>query len=625
MIVQMSRVRVAGPRPLLEPTLGLLQDLGVLHVVRPSAEAAADPVSAREARHLTRMLGDVDEALNLVGDTQDGTAPQLGELRGAARQARRVRRRAAQLTQKRAALEHERVLLLRYREFFAAFAPLVGHEVGWPEGRSFYVVLRAGAADAADRLRDSLETAVGKEIELIARPIASGETAVLLLTSAVAAAKVGQLLQQSRVQELPAPSGLEDTNLLRAMPRLQARLDQLPEEVEGCHRELVLLRQTEAPSLRGARAWLHDRLLVLSAREKVIALEHLFVLEGWLPRRQLAQLTARLATQLGPDVLVEEVATEGFSARDAPVELTNPPLFRPFEVITSMLPLPRYGTIDSTPFVAVFFPMFFGLMLGDIGYGLALAAIAVVLRWRSKPETRLRSIAAIAGACSAFSIAFGFVFGEAFGSLGEHLGLKPLAFDRREAVIPFLLLAVGLGVVHITLGLVLAVVNAWRSGDRRAAAGRGVASAMVVLTVLALLATFQVLPKALLTPVVVTLLVAFTALIALEGVVAVVELVSSFGHILSYARIMALGTASVMLAVVANQMVGAMGSVAVGLVFALLFHLVNFAIGLFSPTLHAVRLHYVEFFTKFFSPGGAAYRPLTHWHLLQKPLTGGTP
>jgi V/A-type H+-transporting ATPase subunit I len=95
--------------------------------------------------------------------------------------------------------------------------------------------------------------------------------------------------------------------------------------------------------------------------------------------------------------------------------------------------------------------------------------------------------------------------------------------------------------------------------------------------------------------------------------VAPVELLSTIGHILSYARIMALGTASVMLAVVANQMAGAMGSVIIGVLFALLFHLVNFGLGLFSPTIHALRLHYVEFFGTFYSPGGVRYQPLSHW------------
>jgi V/A-type H+-transporting ATPase subunit I len=112
--------------------------------------------------------------------------------------------------------------------------------------------------------------------------------------------------------------------------------------------------------------------------------------------------------------------------------------------------------------------------------------------------------------------------------------------------------------------------------------------------------------------------VAFPLLLALEGIVAVIEVLSTFGHILSYARIMAIGTASVMLAVVANRMVGTMGSALVGVLFALLFHVVNFAIGVFSPTIHALRLHYVEFFGKFYSPGGTKYEPLAHWRPSQE-------
>jgi V/A-type H+-transporting ATPase subunit I len=191
--------------------------------------------------------------------------------------------------------------------------------------------------------------------------------------------------------------------------------------------------------------------------------------------------------------------------------------------------------------------------------------------------------------------------------------LRPL-FNREQATIPFLTLAVALGGVHIMLGLVLASLTAWRRGHRREAVGRGVALGMLILTGLLLLAALEVLPERFFTPLVVSILVAFTVLVALEGIVAVIELLSTVGHILSYARIMALGTASLMLAIVANDMVGAMGSVLVGVVFALLFHLVNFAIGLFSPTIHALRLHYVEFFGQFFSPGGAEYRPLGHWH-----------
>jgi V/A-type H+-transporting ATPase subunit I len=181
---------------------------------------------------------------------------------------------------------------------------------------------------------------------------------------------------------------------------------------------------------------------------------------------------------------------------------------------------------------------------------------------------------------------------------------------------------IALGAVHVVLGLVLAVIGAWRQGHRRQAVGRGLTIAMIALSALALLAAFKVLPSQLFTPAAIAVLIVFPVLVALEGIIAVVELMSAFGHILSYARIMALGTASLMLAIVANRMVGAMGSVLVGVAFALMFHLVNFAIGLFSPTIHALRLHYVEFFGEFYSPGGAAYRPLTHWRPAARSAAG---
>jgi len=615
-MVRMTRVRVAGPRALLDATLRVLQDLEVVHVVRPSMPGTHTIPPDREAGRLRQVLEDDEAALRLLRASPAATKPPVEpvSLPRAAALAGRTRRRAAQIAHRLSALEDERAVLLRYQEFFSAFESLLDRELAWPDGRAFYVVLRAGAPDAVHRLRSSLEAAVHGEVELFARPLPSGETAVLILASAGVAARVGQLLNASRVQELPAPEGVGETSLLRAMPALRARLAKIPPAIAACEEERRALLETVRPELESLRAWLHDVLLVREARTQAHAGAHLFLIEGWIPRPEVDKLTAALQRELGPEVVVEAAATELWTRGDAPVALANPPLFRPFEVITRTLPLPRYGTIDPTPFVAIFFPMFVGLMVGDVGIGALLGVLALVLRLRSRPRSTMRSISAVAGACALFAVVFGVVFGELFGDLGARLGMRPLGFDRQHAIMPFLALTLALGVVHVVLGLTLAVVNAWRQGHRREALGRGVAALMVALTVMAVLTALRLLPHALFTPLVVAVLVAFPVLILLEGVIAVVELVSNFGQILSYARIMALGTASLMLAIVANRMVGAMGSVLVGVLFALLFHLVNFAIAVFSPTIHALRLHYVEFFGRFFSPGGTAYRPLMHWH-----------
>ena len=176
---------------------------------------------------------------------------------------------------------------------------------------------------------------------------------------------------------------------------------------------------------------------------------------------------------------------------------------------------------------------------------------------------------------------------------------------------PFLGLAVSIGLVHLVLGLVTAAVA--RRRHPREAAGRGLAALMLVLVGVTLAALLELLPAVLFTPALVVLLVALPVLVVLEGGTALLELITTLGHVLSYARVMALGTASVMMAMVANQMVGAFGGAVIGVLFALVFHLVNFAIAMFSPTIHVLRLHYVEFFGTFFDPGGDPYRPLSRW------------
>lgn len=88
------------------------------------------------------------------------------------------------------------------------------------------------------------------------------------------------------------------------------------------------------------------------------------------------------------------------------------------------------------------------------------------------------------------------------------------------------------------------------------------------------------------------------------------ELLKNIGNIISYARIMAVGLTSVLLAFVANYMAGRIGSVWAGITVALLLHIFNLLLGVFAPTIHSLRLHYVEFLSKFMEPGGKEFKPL---------------
>jgi V/A-type H+/Na+-transporting ATPase subunit I len=454
---------------------------------------------------------------------------------------------------------------------------------------------------------------LGDGFEIWSREIDTGETGVLILVPRTSHERLEELFAAARVQEVELPGAAEGLSPAEAIPRIIERYDAIPEEMRSVEASLARLALRDGPTLAEAEVALADELARLQAVERTAATDHAFVLEGWLPSSQMPALRAELQKALGDTAVVEEISREEWVGEQAPVVLRNPRLFRPFETLVGILPLPRYGSIDPTPFLAIFFPMFFGLVLGDVGYGVVLAGLALLLRHRSPAGSPWRAVAEIAGACAAFTVIFGVLYGELFGDAGARLfGMQALLFHREEALLPFLGLAIAIGVVHIVLGLVLNLISKLRQGGR-AAIGPGVTLLMVALVVLAILAAVDVLPRSFFTPVVLVVLGLFPILVVVEGILGPTELISTLGHILSYARVMAVGTASVMMAVAANRMIGAMGSVVVGSLFALLFHLVNFALGVFSPAVHALRLHFVEFFGTFYSPGGMRYEPFGHW------------
>ncbi len=625
MILAMAKVRLLGPRDRLPEVLRSLQQAGVLHLTPPTAvasltQAQLTPREERERRYLLAAMEDVDAALEQLRPLLP-PAPKLvpsaalapSDLPRWVHLARRVRHATDRLRTRATAIDEERALILKYQEFFSAFRPLLENEARWKGATVYHVLLKRGQLEAIPRIRSSLTGLIGDAYELYSRELPSGETAVLVVVSASAAPRVERLLAEASLQEIPVPQAYGGQSLADAIPRMLARLGDLPQEAERVQNERQDLARRHGAELRLAERGIAHRLQALNALPLSGVTSHAFVLEGWVPANARQALVQRLHEDVGESVVLTELSREEWRSEDAPVVLRNPRLFRPFEAVISLLPLPRYGSIDPTPFVAVFFPVFFGLIMGDIGYGLVLAAGGLLLHRRSKPGTILRSVSEIAGPCALFSMLTGLLFGEFFGDLGHRwFGFEPLLFRREEALISFLLLALAIGAVHIVLGLILGVVSAGRAHPRQAV-GRGASAVAVVLIIMALLATVDVLPRGFFTPAVIGLLIAFPVLIFAEGVVAPIELLSTIGNILSYARIMALGIASVMLAVVANRMAGMMGSAAVGIVFALLFHLVNFGIGLFSPTIHALRLHYVEFFGKFYSPGGVRYEPFGAW------------
>jgi V/A-type H+-transporting ATPase subunit I len=216
---------------------------------------------------------------------------------------------------------------------------------------------------------------------------------------------------------------------------------------------------------------------------------------------------------------------------------------------------------------------------------------------------------------SGWSIVFGLLFGEAFGTLGERLGLHPLWFDRAssEHVSGLLLMTLAIGAIHITLGLILGVWEAIRDRSRSLLLERG--GMLVGLVSLFLLVGVLAghLPAELRTPALSGLMIGIVLLGSSLGwlglLMGPIEFIGLIGNVLSYLRIAAIGLASVYLAKVANDVAGMVGNLFVGILLAVLLHALNLVLGAFSPTIHSLRLHYVEFFRKFYEGGGREYEP----------------
>jgi V/A-type H+-transporting ATPase subunit I len=291
---------------------------------------------------------------------------------------------------------------------------------------------------------------------------------------------------------------------------------------------------------------------------------------------------------------------------------------RPFELFIKILRPPKYGSIDPTPYFAFFFPIFFGLIMGDIGYGLVFLGLALILRFKTKKEM-LKNVAEVILMCSGYTIFFGFVFGEFFGDWLEKMGvLHPLKmkmggtvieWNRMHSLLPLLILAIAIGVFHVTLGFVLKLIQSVRH--------RHTHETVEVIAILAALAglftllgvTAQQIPGIAKIPSVIVILISLPLLIFMKGPMMLIELLSFVGNMLSYARLMAVGVASAYLAFVGNMLGGLMGNIIIGAIVAILFHIINMVLA-FSPTIQSARLHYVEFFSKFYESGGHLYQPL---------------
>ncbi len=519
-------------------------------------------------------------------------------------------------------IDNDLRVLTAYEEVVAALTPLIQHSDLPQDHMLIGILLERKSQRAQALLQKHVDKLTAGEYVIMQAPLAKGRKAALLAFHPKFLTPVREFIGETGISEVRGPRYLRDKPFDQILLTLEQDLTRLRQK----RAELTVRKdrffEEKAPQLLALRGICFDTFGRLDALSKFAQTRYTFIMEGWMPSKDVESLQAQLDAECDGAAFVRCVRAHG-AASSPPVRLSNPGPVKSFETLLALLPLPKYGSIDPTWFMATFFPPIFGLMLGDIGYGLLLV-LGTVWLWRLGRRVKVaQALAVILGSCAFFTILFGVVFGEFFGTAGHHLGLRPLWRERLEigssqigeTLLMYLGMAVAVGVVHVICGLVLGIINARKSNH----AAEGLAYTARIFGLFGLFFVIGRLVQAL-PPVFTSLSVVAWILFLvfmlwtymrhpLHGLMLPLELIGTVGNILSYARIMAVGMASAVLALLANQFGSMIDNVVLAVIVVVLVHALNLVLGVVDPTIQGLRLHYVEFFSKFYLSGGRLYSP----------------
>ena len=447
---------------------------------------------------------------------------------------------------------------------------------------------------------------------------------------------------------------------LRVVAFERISLDDLPDgSAEASHSALMDATQTETAAAArlaelsadsrqtlidlGRRADLAT--LLLQAQTYFAAAGRFVVISGWIPETSAADMaraiTAVTAGRAIVDIQKPQDFPEAFAeALRIPILHRNPVFLRPFQLLVQMYGVPSYTEIQPTAFFAISFLLMFGVMFGDAGQGLVLFSAGYCL-WRYMP--RFLDYGVLLMECGAASTFFGVLYGSFFGIEG----LLPVIWMEPIRDLPrFMTMAIGFGVLLVSGGLALNIVNSWRAGDRASAlvGPRGVSGAFMYWVIVALGAR-ALMPQGIVLPgwlllamiaVPIALLILKRPIVrlfehgrppravaahtpawlgALEGSVELVDtLFSYFANTISFVRVAAFAAVHAGVFIAMFALAETLSALRFGQPLSIATLVVGNVIMILleglTVSVQVLRLEYYEFFGKFFKGGGEMYRPL---------------
>ena len=397
----------------------------------------------------------------------------------------------------------------------------------------------------------------------------------------------------------------------------QAVVDAKKKVLDDLQEEKDLLRK-----LQLSAEVTYNELQKEQAKNGLVNGQHVFVLQGWLTTKAVDDVEVQLKEKLGEGEYVFlplDIAEEEYE--EVPTVLENNAFLQPFENLTEMYGLPKYGELDPTPYTAPFYLVFFGMMAADLGYGALLwLGTFIMLKFFHFDKGMNRNLKFF-HLLSYPVMIWGIIFGSAFGA---DLPFQPLSLSKD--LITIMILSIIFGVIQIMVGLSLgaysnlkkkAYVDAYTSHLGWLAIITGIILYVLGSMVLNIswIATIgsSIAIIAAVAIVVVTVLSSENKWGGLaSGLYNLYGISGYVADVVSYTRLMALAVSGGSIASAFNMLVGFLPPIArftAGIFLIVALQGLNIFLSFLGAYVHGLRLQFVEFFGKFYDGGGRALKP----------------
>jgi V/A-type H+-transporting ATPase subunit I len=379
MIVEMVKIRILGPKSLLSDVTDLLHSLGVVHIEslpidlvkkeRYLKRLTIDEEGVRKKALFEKVREDIKHIL-LLFPGHKGKAISEGPdlawfltsddfLRDVMALVKDVGAKTEALVSNKKEDQDELTLLKKYEDILNALAPLI-LQIKESKGLDYIgITIKKKEEKAISYIKEAIGKLTENRFEVFTAPVDEETLACLLVLNKEDAAKVKGLLWEENISELKLPSTAADRPLIDAIKYLINRGRELTEDIYKANNELKELAIQWYQRFNAYKTALDDAISQIITTAYFYETKFTFAIYGWVPKADLSIIRKKLNEKFQKDVLLEELEIQEKDAELIPVFLKNPKLIKPFELFMSILPLPKYGTIDPTPFIAIFSDIYY--------------------------------------------------------------------------------------------------------------------------------------------------------------------------------------------------------------------------------------------------------------------------